>query len=288
MKLRTNLLVAALLVTLFQPLRSLDQAVKSSNPTLAETMAFLNEKFQQRGALQVGEQPFREILSSESFSGAGCEQTYRLRADQRYNSDEETEQITVIKILRLDQADLSSVAILEPDKSRTGFAIAVNKIAFSDQLAYHLKPTQEVKLSSDIHLNGAVMSVDATSVTLLPNNSGIPQRVTPDGKTVVYMGFPAFGTKSPKAKLGDISPGDEIIVFVRGKSPSIYIKKVPGAVAPKRPDPEAILPATRQISSERKQFVFGYVKDRDDAEHLAKAMIHAIVLCQVNAKKELF
>jgi hypothetical protein len=310
--LRTNLLVAALLLCVYLPVKSSAQAAQGGSPTLVETMAFLNEKLQQRGTLQyssdnLGDYKSTATIFTERFSGTGCEQTYRYEVADYSSSRGEVEKSTGFVILKLDQADVSSVAILEPDteqvttaygieaKSRPVFAVAVNKIAYSRQIAPQLQPPKEL----DFHheklylLTGRVMSVDATSVTWLPEHSGYPQRLTPDKSITFYMGVFDEKNKRPKAKLTDISPGDHIQAFMQNdydfsNKSSIYIEKIPGAVAATLPDPEIILPATRQVGPERKQFMFGYSKDREDAERIAKAMIHAVVVCQGNAKKELF
>jgi hypothetical protein len=294
--LRTNLLVGALLTCVHLGMNASAQAVQGAKPTLAETMAFLNDKFQQRGTVQITRSDIvgsdeDQIVSSEVFSGAGCEQIYLAKiAENFFPSSQLTEQRTRIAILRLDKADLSSIAILEPDTTRTAFSVAINKIAFSEQISPHWREPKDFDLHSNAinSSSGPVISVDAASVTWLPEGSGTPRRSTPDNTTRFFMDTVLKDGRHPKATFADISPGDYIEVIKNRSSPGIYIKKLPGASAPSQPDPEFILPATRQVGSERKQFVFGYTKDRDDAEHLAKAMIHAIVLCQANAMKELF
>ena len=256
-------------------------------------MAFLNEKFQERGALRYYQykQSFETILS-EGFSGGGCQQVYRAVIGQysQFAHHKSTEQLTDFAVIRLDRADALSVAILQPEaESRTSFAVVVNKIAYNSQRGFH--PQAPATVDSDSLeraglIMGQVLSVDATSMTLRESaTTGIPLRINVDKSFRYYLGEFVAAKKLPRGKLADILPGDRVQVFNGyGNNYRVYIGKGVGIIATALPDPEVLLPATSQVGAERKAFVFGYTRDRADAERLAKAMIHAISLCQATTK----
>jgi hypothetical protein len=293
--LRSILAISAFLMTTCLPCKSTGQAEQASAPTLAQTMAFLNEKLEQRGTIGTFTlNSYEHRVYSETFAGDGCEQTYK-RVESGYTGDKNlSEKTTYLALARFDQADLSSVAILEPDENAKTYRVAINKVAHNWQKFYNPQPSVNVDLHTgegDL-LTGTVQSVDANSITVLIGHSGYPRKMMPDKSVVFHMGkLQADGKNPPKANMTDVSPGDELQVFAASsydKHPRIYIEKHPGAATPTLPDPEKILPATRQVGPERKSFVFAYTNDRDEAERIAKATIHAITLCEASSKPSLF
>ena len=267
------------------------QVMNSAGATLADTMTFLNDKLEQRGTVQfVLRNGYDDRVSFEGFNGTGCEQTYRMVDEAGYQMIEKR---TTLATIRLNQADATSVGILEPGDVITSFRVTVGKLSFSSQRTPHLQPFQELDLAKVDLLNGTVLTTDSTSFTFLPSSSGIPRRLSLDKSVTLYLGMYHNGDKRPKAKLADVVPGDRVQVFtalgdVNHRKTDVHIEKVQGASAPVLPDPEVMLPATREVGPERKEFVFGYSKSRDDVERMAKAMIHAIVLCQKDQKPSLF
>lgn len=252
------------------------QTPAASSPTMEQTIAFINTALAQDDTLVTRLTRSRSIELSDSCS---LVMTEKRSTDPIPGVDVDYPHYPKRYRLHLDKTDPRSISISSAgdDPADGGTIVIASAIWEELDLPHHVTEP----LPGSYQLIGVVQSVSEWSITietLFSNLITIP--IDPQVEYGEMADGARESTKLTKRKFPElrsiIHPGEGINIT---RSP---YRKLQGIV---KEDSVHVITKNEQLP---RQFDFAYFHSRDQAERVAKALIHALVLCHKNAPSSLF
>jgi hypothetical protein len=275
---------AVMAVTITSHLQA--QTVASAPPpTMEQTVNFINDAFAKQGTIASNSSTVTVTYRAQSVQLENeCSLIFTSDVQTNFTESPILNQGSTRKyVIHLDGSDPLSVTVKPQNMSTSVLYIAALEKAIVDWRA--LKPSEQgspAPLSATYFIGGIVRSISGSSVTLV-TDTGWVQTITLDADAEVS--FPSQRQSSgefvsAKGNLTDIAAGDHVSVLRASVDPK-------GKGRPK--DFVYSQSVTLSKNSSSPQLVLlGAFTDKDLAERVAKAYIHAMVLCHKSGAPSLF
>jgi hypothetical protein len=274
------------------PHKALSQAVAPAfGPTMEQTVAFINESFQKQGDVTWNSESTltsTTFIHSMKWSGQSVQLenacslvetrkgTFRdivRDNDSTHHTDHDTTSVETSKtVLSMNLTDPFSVSV-EPASDSKYYAIFVKRAVFSFRALDVPSNAVFEALPLEYRINAIVRSVSGSSLTIVTGAGHLVQVTLDSSADISVVGT---GGSSP-ATASDIAVGDHLDV---SRYMTTEGKKAQNVG-------HQSVSVTKTTSAERVMEV-GYFTDKDLADRVAKALIHAIVLCHKDDKPSLF
>lgn len=262
------------------PIQTRTAPTSAPGPTMDQTIAFLNETLAKQAGVtysyssDASETIERQTYQLEGVCSVKVSSTIGKRAGPSGINDKHLQEVEQKRnnhkgtrqwVLFLDRTDPLTVRVLPEGNPQTAFSVMIAKAVFQNQPIDIVDSTHIEKLPSEYDEYGVVQTVSGKSLTIVTDNGRLIG-FTPDRK-IQLLG---------DAQTSDPSHGDWV-----------NISRATFGSFPKVVGETLVLEKT---SDSEKPFSFAYLTSQDQADRIAKALIHALVLCHKDgdAKPSLF
>jgi hypothetical protein len=256
-----------------QPVAPTSQSQPVPGPSMEQTLSFINDVFTKDGDLRVPSPTGNMARLAQSLQSQGaCLTEYRTITKILDNGSLFDGDHNKRTIVHFDGSDPLSVTVL-PVAGTEFFAVVIKK-ALTDNIALSLQDQAAHALAVQYVREGIIRSLSSDNMTFV---SDLGEWIAVPLGSVDQVTDSTGLVASSTLEVGDL-------VYVIQRSATTVQKKGHPALAS----------FTNSIAIERKptsnlvSFNAGVFKDKDVADHVAKAYIHAMVLCHKPETPSLF
>lgn len=252
----------------------------TASPTMEQTIAFINESLSKQGEFEVHSQNFVKTFGRQSVRlDQGCllERSTPYK-DQFLDSPILNQTGTRRELLHLDLTDARRVSLQAMENGNPVYYEIFLEKAVYDFRPLDVQPQAHIPdLNGDYTVNGIVKAVTSTFLTLITDEAA--EVNVPFDMGAEVMRRPPYSSEEMKTDLSDIAAGDSVHIYRTSNEIIVKKKKVD------KFDQHIIL--IKNTGAPQK-FSFASFVDKDSAQRVAKALIHAIVLCHKDQPAPLF
>jgi hypothetical protein len=264
------------------PPNSPTQAIQGSAATMEQTIGFINDSFAKQG--QVG----WTLAESRDFGMTFLSQSVEfeapcllvMRSTVEKNSpyfNQGHDKGTKIANIDLERTDPNSVSVSSIEAQGSAVAqVKIGRAVFQWRALDVPSTTHAEMLPEEYTVSGIILSISGTSITLVTDKAKLVS-FTLDNNADRYV---SSEQSHVPVLINELSVGDYVEINRDVKTSGKGRKS-------KTETTQSLLNWEKKTSSPR-PFTAGTFADQDTADRVAKAFIHAIVLCHKDNKPSLF